>query len=421
MRFVDLFAGLGGFHVALSRLGHQCVFASEIDRELCQLYVKNFGIEPLGDIRACHDQVPDHDVLCAGFPCQPFSKAGGQLGFDCPESGDLFEFVLYVLKRIRPRFAILENVPNILSHGDRKTFKSIEESLSLLEYQVKVVRLSPHQVGVPQKRERVFILASQTGFPRPFDLPAGKAPAQLRDLLENAPSDAREVSAQHSIYLDHWQKFLDLIPKEANLTAFPIWAMEFGATYPFEGVVPLDQDAASLSSFHGAFGRKLSGLVGTDMVAALPPYARQLSGTFPNWKQSFIRQNRAFFQKYGSSLMDWLETTATFPASFQKLEWNWKGGPRKIDDGLIQFRASGIRVRSPECSSSLVAINASQVPIVGWERRYLSRREGARLQSLSSLKHLPLSHGKAAGALGNAVNADVVHFLAERLIGPALE
>ena len=85
MRFIDLFAGLGGFHQALEQLGHRCVFASEIDAELSDLYEKNFGLRPFNDIRATHRKVPPHDILCAGFPCQPFSKAGEQLGFElCP-------------------------------------------------------------------------------------------------------------------------------------------------------------------------------------------------------------------------------------------------------------------------------------------------------------------------------------------------
>lgn len=91
LKFIDLFGGLGGFHKALNRLGHQCVFASELDPMLASLYEQNFNIEPAGDIREAVGNVPSHDILCAGFPCQPFSKAGGQLGFDCPQWGDLFD------------------------------------------------------------------------------------------------------------------------------------------------------------------------------------------------------------------------------------------------------------------------------------------------------------------------------------------
>lgn len=417
MRFVDLFAGLGGFHVALEGLGHQCVFASEIDSSLASLYKLNFGLEVSGDIRTCHASVPDHDVLCAGFPCQPFSKAGGQLGFDCPDDGDLFSYVLKVLDRVRPSYAMIENVPNILNHDRKETIKAIKDALSRLDYDVEVVRLSPHQIGIPQKRDRVFILASQFGFSQSFAHPPGCQVQDLKDLIDHNPEGCRRVSDRHGEYLDHWQRFLDLIPGKANITAFPIWAMEFGATYPFRGIAPAAIKRDRLKRYRGSFGAKLR-TVG-DPVAALPPYARQGAGVFPEWKKSFIEQNRAFYREHREALNGWLAKTKTFPASFQKFEWNWKDGPRSLNDGLIQFRASGIRVRSPECSSSLVAINASQVPIVGWERRYLTWKEGARLQSLDSLKHAPSTTGKAAGALGNAVNAQVVAFLAERLFGHA--
>jgi len=92
MKFVDLFAGLGGFHLALKRLGHTCVFACEIDEDLRQLYEKNFGLPVASDIRrVAICDIPSHEILCAGFPCQPFSKAGDQLGFKCPQWGDLFQ------------------------------------------------------------------------------------------------------------------------------------------------------------------------------------------------------------------------------------------------------------------------------------------------------------------------------------------
>jgi DNA (cytosine-5)-methyltransferase 1 len=98
MRFIDLFAGLGGFHVGLTNLGHKCVFACEIEVALQDTYQKNFGIRPSGDIRKVKTaDIPAHDILCAGFPCQPFSKAGAQSGFDCPQNGTLFDEVARIV------------------------------------------------------------------------------------------------------------------------------------------------------------------------------------------------------------------------------------------------------------------------------------------------------------------------------------
>jgi DNA (cytosine-5)-methyltransferase 1 len=108
MRYIDLFAGLGGFHIALGKLGHQCVFASEIKENLIQLYESNFSIKPAGDIRAIKSKdIPAHDVLCAGFPCQPFSKAGLQKGLDDESNGDLFMQIVRILKYHKPSYFIL--------------------------------------------------------------------------------------------------------------------------------------------------------------------------------------------------------------------------------------------------------------------------------------------------------------------------
>ena len=119
MKFIDLFAGTGGFHVALSRLGHECVFASEIDPELRELYQENFpqmNGKIYGDIREFKNLVPKHEILCAGFPCQPFSKSGSQLGIDDETRGTLFHEIHEILERLRSPFMILENVGNFGLH-----------------------------------------------------------------------------------------------------------------------------------------------------------------------------------------------------------------------------------------------------------------------------------------------------------------
>ncbi len=164
LRFIDLFAGLGGFHLALSDLGHKCVFACESDADLAALYEKNFGLKPHGDIRTLDiSKVPRHDVLCAGFPCQPFSKAGEQRGLACPQWGDLIDYVIRIIRTHKPRYFIIENVPNLMRHRSGKTWRTIEHRLRLAGYSVKDQLLSPHQVGVPQVRERAFIVGSREG------------------------------------------------------------------------------------------------------------------------------------------------------------------------------------------------------------------------------------------------------------------
>lgn len=165
MRFIDLFAGLGGFHQALEKIGHRCVFASEIDPDLANLYEKNFGIKPHRDIRQAYSKVPSHDILCAGFPCQPFSKAGEQLGFDCPQWGDLFDYVVKILKQHSPQFLIIENVPNLFRHDEGRTWDKVRKRLHDAGYTIASTQLSPNMFGVPQMRERALIVGARTDLP----------------------------------------------------------------------------------------------------------------------------------------------------------------------------------------------------------------------------------------------------------------
>ena len=136
MRFVDLFCGIGGFHHALSDLGHECVFACEIDQDCNQVYSSNWQMSSYGDIRKLNKVVPDHDILCAGFPCQPFSKSGTQIGLKekmygqtnsfLPRiKGTLFGQIKEIIEDKKPNFILLENVQNLESHDQGRTLRII--------------------------------------------------------------------------------------------------------------------------------------------------------------------------------------------------------------------------------------------------------------------------------------------------------
>ena len=167
LKFIDLFAGLGGFHLALGQMGCECVFASELREDLRRLYAINFpemngktdsGINKIeGDITTVAPRdIPDHDILCAGFPCQPFSQAGKRLGFnDDKDRGNLFYNICDIIDAHRPRYVLLENVSNLKGHDEGNTWKTIKEALESRRSKVMEALLSPHQFTIPQHRRRI--------------------------------------------------------------------------------------------------------------------------------------------------------------------------------------------------------------------------------------------------------------------------
>jgi len=413
LKFADFFAGLGGFHVGLSRLGHRCVMSCEIEPELVALYERNFGLKPKTDIRTLTgNDVPEHDLLCAGFPCQPFSKAGEQLGLACDKDGDLFAQVVKVLGWRRPQMVLLENVANLLKHDGGRTYARMSKKLRSLGYAVDQKVLSPHKFGIPQVRDRLFIVGTRGGL-HDFRWPE---PMQRRPhisaVLDQSPADAKLIPKHYADCLAVWQEFLDQHTADIELPSFPIWSMEFGADYPYRGDVVLSP--RGLSRYCGSHGKRLKDLLPDQRLNAIPSYARNAS--FPRWKQDFIRQNRELYNRNKRWIDRWKRKITQFPPSLQKLEWNCKGERRLLTDHIVQFRASGVRVKRSESAPALIAMTTTQVPIIAAEGRYMTVRECSRLQGLGGLEHFPEAATKAYRALGNAVNADLVQMIAQRLI-----
>ena len=172
LKFIDLFAGVGGFHFALRNLGNKCVFSSEINSSAQKVYQRNYGVLPHDDIKSIDpSEIPGFDILTAGFPCQTFSLCGKQDGFKDESRGTLFFDIAEILRLKRPQMLFLENVKGIVTHDKGNTIKTITGVLKELGYTIYTTVLNTYDFGLPQNRERWYCV----GFLNPiaFEFPVG--------------------------------------------------------------------------------------------------------------------------------------------------------------------------------------------------------------------------------------------------------
>ena len=416
LKFIDLFAGLGGFHLALSSLGHKCVFASEKNPKLTPLYKENFQMDVAGDINnVLVEDIPPHDIICAGFPCQPFSKAGNQNGLLDAKNGNFFDKIMEIADYRNPEYIILENVSNLKTHDNGNTWKYIYDKLSE-NYDVREQIISPHQLEVPQHRFRIYIVCrlKTSGGLAHFNFPLldNDFEHSIHKILDEQPINPLYIKEDSKLQLSIWQEFLNNV-KQSEVPSFPIWAMEFGATYPYEDQAPFHLDKAELIKYKGAFGKPIVGSDKQTVIGCLPNYARAEDDLiFPSWKINYIRQNRDFYSKNETWLNPWIKKIADYQNSHQKFEWNCgRDGALTINDKIVQFRPSGIRVKRPTYSPALVLTN-TQIPMFPWLGRYMTINEAAKLQCMDSLRKYP----DTFRAFGNAVNVCVVTKIAQNLI-----
>jgi len=204
IKFIDLFAGIGGFRIGFERVGFKCVFSAEIDEHACEVYKENFGENPKCDITQLDPNIiPDFDVLCAGFPCQSFSISGKQEGFYDKTRGTLFFDICRILEVKKPKVVLLENVKNLEKHDKGNTLRIIIESLIELGYTVNYKILNAKDFDVPQNRERIIIIGNRMG--KVFDF----------DLIETKPAKPMKY------YLDKDGDFEYLNPDEYTLIDNP--------------------------------------------------------------------------------------------------------------------------------------------------------------------------------------------------------
>ena len=444
LTFIDLFAGLGGFHFALSELGFECVFASELKGDLQTLYKINFpGANITGDITQIDPMsVPVHDILCAGFPCQPFSQAGKRQGFeDEKDRGNLFFWIVKILNAKKPKYIILENVANLENHDDGNTWNRISEELDKAGYWIDKRILSPHQFGIPQHRKRIYIIGidktkgSQKDLR--FPVPTNR-PCDIRTIINIKDKDITPIKAETREQLRIWDEFLrQTYENDGALPSFPIWAMEFGANYDFEELAPAYQSLEQLQGKRGNMGRLIDGETLEECLEQLPVYAlTDKTRTFPKWKISYIKQNREFYERNKEWLDIWLQQVQDYENSHLKIEWNCGvDTDPSLYDKIIQYRASGIRIKLPTYSPALNLVG-TQIPIFPWVPladesnengqilygRYMTVKEAAKLQGMRKLKtgnkriKFQMSNARMYEALGNAVNVDIVKIIAEAFI-----
>ena len=380
-KFIDLFSGIGAFHLALKDLGGECVFASEIDPYAIETYKENFGIDSnhnICDIKA--EDVPKHDVLCGGFPCQAFSTAGHKKGF-ADTRGTLFFEIERILEHHKTKYIILENVKHLLKHDNGNTWSVIKEKLINLGYiltETPIV-MSPHHIGIPQTRERIFILGvhkdALTEKIKFLDITTPKKEeypkTSIYDIIdENYKENKYNISDYLINVFNAWNEFRQHFD---SLTT-TIWVDEFGQDY----------DYTTLG--------------------------------FEKWKVDYIRKNREIYNENKEFIDAWLEkyNVRDFKLRDRKFEWQAGKDYNSIWDVLIQLRQSGIRCKKPTCAPTLVAM--VQTPIVGRYKRTITPREAARLQSFPDTYILNKNEQKAYKQLGNSANVEVIKYLANQLL-----
>ena len=403
--FIDLFAGIGGFHGALHALGGKAVYASEIDSAAIRVYENNWGLNSASDItEVANDKVmtvQKHDILTGGFPCQPFSKSGKQLGMD-ETRGTLFWNIAKIIEVQKPAVVLLENVRNLAGpkHIDT-TWVTIIRTLRSLGYRVSSQPLvvSPHRIhprygGTPQVRERIFIGATYVGVgtkashsePEQLDLSSvtdGWNP-QNWDLKRDLPLDKKGLATNKHLalsdseikWVDAWDHFVgELRSRNIEIPGFPMWSDYW----------------VNRSSL-------------------------RLDPKTPGWKRLFIEKNVAFFEANQPLLTKWMKKwdVGSFPPSRRKFEWQAQDS-KTLWECIMHFRPSGIRAKKATYVPALVAI--TQTSIYGPQKRKLSVRECARLQGLPDWFDFTGQPESAAyKQLGNGVNLPVVYHVLRALV-----
>jgi DNA (cytosine-5)-methyltransferase 1 len=372
LKYIDLFCGIGGFHVALEQLNCQCVLACDIDAKCRETYKNNFNIEPVSNIKDIDEtSMPDFDILCAGFPCQPFSNGGKKKSFE-DKRGLLFDEIIRIANYKKPKFMFLENVKHILKVSDGEVFEYIQAKIKQTGYTLQLFQLSPHNYGIPQQRERVFFVCVRN------DLYTSTIPLIGKNLNLKISDIVREIIPKYNIekdikdVLDAWDTLIQQFDKNEKISP-TILIHDYFRIY-------------SDSEFDNLV----------------------------DWKKDYMTKNKPLLDKYKHIIEPWYTKYKDILSKreiYGKLEW--QVGKIKENDSIynyfIQLRQSGIRVKKINYFPTLVAI--SQIPIYGKHKSYITPRQCARLQSFPETFILDKNDKVVYKQMGNSVNVHNVYMV----------
>ena len=381
--FIDLFCGIGGFHQALRKRGGKCVLACDIDEACRDNYFDNYGVRPEKNIRQIKEnEVPDHDILTAGFPCQTFSNAGKKKCMT-DERGTLFNEIIRIAGHKKPKFMILENVSHIRKVDNGNVFKYILQKLDETGYYCKedtVFNLSQHQFGIPQQRERVFFVCIR------------------KDLYTENPvvsiPENPVINLESILETDIDEKYYAQGDILTALTAWEEMIQEFEVNEKISPTIMVNE-----------FYKE---------------YSEDEFNSLAGWRKDYITKNRPLYEKYQIYFDSWYEENKDILSRreiYAKLEW--QVGKIKENDSIwnyfIQLRQSGIRVKKAIYFPTLVAM--AQIPIYGKEKRHITPRECARLQSFPEDYKIHPNDKKSYKQFGNSVNVHCVGVALDSIIG----
>jgi DNA (cytosine-5)-methyltransferase 1 len=386
--FIDAYAGIGGFHSASASLGGRCIAAIEYDDTLRKIYKESYHcVDYVKDFRKYSRETTGvtADWLFAGFPCQPFSKAGDRLGFNDRENGDHFLFLTKFLKSNNIKNVLFENVLNLLTHDENASINFILDSMRKLGYrQILLTDISPHELGLPLHRPRLFMLFSKD--------------KEIKVFKERLLS-----STQKSIF--------DYINSQENLE------YDKDKNDLFETVFNTLRDYKSCSEIIVPKPIWLDEAMWTTDNSYLftPP---KYSNSVPYWKEKIIQKNRSFFMKNGVSRN--IKTFIEEPLSRRKIEYNSKDLTLSPNQKVIQLRPSGIRISEKWYLPTIVR-SSTQLPWIFQSKtnsfRQLKPEHILELNGIN-LKFTQENTSAVFRALGNCVNSFIVYEILKQVYEP---